>query len=105
MLHKPYPQCIDPNLLNVNEHLDSANLAYDCFAPFDDVQIATGQASFDDDDEDGHAQSRLSTWINPYHSRGLLEDPDDVFAFSDNKYVHCYALSSRDGKAFINAST
>ena len=88
MLHKPYPQCIDPNLLNVNEHLDPANLASDCCAPFDDVQIATGQASFDDDYEDGPGPSKMSTWIDPYHSRALLEDPDDVFAFSDNKYVH-----------------
>lgn len=88
MQHKPSPQCIDPNLLNVNEHLDSANLASDCFAPFDDVEIVTGQASFDDVG-DGDFRPKLTTLTNPYHSRGIVEDPDDVFAFLDNEYVHC----------------
>ena len=94
MQHKVCSRCIDPKLLNLNEHLDSARLAYDCSAPFDDVEIATGQASFDDDDGDMHPQ--MSTWINPHHSCGTVEESDDGLAGFDYKYVHRLDLSPKD---------
>lgn len=86
MQHKLYSGCIDPNLLNVNEHIDSAHFASDCFAPFDDVEIATGQASFDDDDED--LDPRSSTWIDPRHSRAIVEDLEHGLAGFNYKYIH-----------------
>lgn len=78
MQHKLYPQCNDPNPFNLNEHIVSAPLASDCFAPFDDVDIATGQAGFDDEEDLGHAE--MSTWINLHNSHELIEDPEDVLA-------------------------
>lgn len=85
MQHKLYSECIDPNLLNVNEHIDAAHFASDCFAPFDDVEIATGQASFDDDDE--YLNPRMSTWIDPRHSHGFDEYFDDGLAGFDYRSV------------------
>ena len=75
MQHKLSSQCND---FHLNEHLDSANLASAFCAPLDDVEIVTGQASFDDVDiHDG-----FSTWIDPNHSHShvLGDDLDDVFA-------------------------
>ena len=86
-MHKLYPQCIDPNLLNVNEHLDSANLASDCFEPFDDLEIATGQAGFDDG---GVFPRQISTCFHSNHSRPIPEeeDLDGFLAALDYKYVY-----------------
>ena len=76
-------RCIESNLLGLNEHLLSANFASNCSAPPDDVQIATGQASFDD----GDSPDEMSTWINSYGSHGMVEDSDDVLAVFDYRYV------------------
>ena len=103
MQHKLYSGCIDPNLLNVNQHIDSAHLASDCFAPSDDVEIATGQASFDDDD--GDIYPKTSTWIGPHHSRGIDEDLDDGSAGYDYQYVHRLHLFSDTLKPFADPST
>ena len=102
MQHKLYPQCIDPNLLNVNEHIPAAHLASDCFAPFDDVEIATGQAGFDDDDGDVHPN--MSTWINPHCSHAFVQGADDVWADFEDKYVDLSILSSLTRQTFANAS-
>ena len=77
-------QCsIESNLLELNELLVPTNFAYNCCAPPDDVEIATGQASFDD----GDVHDELSTWINnSCGSRGMLEDSDDVLADFDYRY-------------------
>ena len=83
MQYKLSPQCIDSNLCSLNEHLVSANLASDCCAPPDDVEIATGQASFDDGDID----DEMSTAIDSHPSRGMVEDLDDVFPQFDYEYV------------------
>lgn len=90
MQHKVYPQCIDPNLQDLNENIGSATLASGCFAPFDDVEIATGQAGFDD----GDVHRGISSWVNPHHFHELVEDPDDVFAKFDYEYVNRYDLLS-----------
>ncbi len=87
MQHKLSSQCSDCNLFNLNEHLDSANLASDCCAPLDDVEIATGQASFDDGFDDGDFHDELRTWIDLNPSRVLGEDSDDVLANFDYKYI------------------
>ena len=75
MQHKLSSQCSD---FNLNEHLDSANLASAFCAPLalDDVEIVTGQASFDDVD----IHDNRSTWINSNPSHAVGEDLDDVFA-------------------------
>lgn len=91
MQYKLYPQCIDPNLLNVNEHIDSAHLASNCSASFDDVEIATGQAVFDD----GDVHPKVGSWINSRHSHELAGDPEDVLEDFDYKYFHRQGLSSR----------
>lgn len=100
MQHKLDPQCIDPNLLNLNEHIPSAPLASDCFAPFDDVEIVTGQAGFDD----GDVPPKTSTWINPHHPQDPVEDPDDVLADFDYRYVHREHLRCEESRVFADAS-
>lgn len=97
MQHKVSPQCIDPNLLNPNEHMESANLAYDCSLPFDDLEIATGQASF----EDGDIHLPGSR-ITPHRSHAVLEDPDYLSAQFDYKYGHYDNPTSQDHKASAN---
>ena len=84
MQHKLSFQCIDSPLLKLNEHLVSANLASDYSAPLDDVEIATGQASF----EDGDTHDGVSSWIDSHHSHGVVEDLDDVLADFDYKYMN-----------------
>lgn len=93
MQHKLYPHCNDPNPFNLNEHIVSAPLASDCFAPFDDVDIATGQAGFDDGGDLGHPE--LSTWINPPCSHELIEDYEDVSMDFGYKYGHRLKLLYR----------
>ena len=83
MQHKLSPQCIDSNLCSLNEHLVSANLASDYCAPPDDVEIATGQASFDE----GDIHDETSTAIHSRPSRGMVEDLDDGFPQFDYEYV------------------
>ena len=77
MQHKLSSQCSENNL---KEHLDSANLASAFCAPLDDVEIVTGQASFDDVDIHDDIHDGLSTWIDSNDSYALGEDLDDVFA-------------------------
>ena len=82
--NKVSSQCsIESNLLELNEHLVPANFAYSCCAPPDDVEIATGQASFDD----GDVHDEISTWSNSCGSHGMLDDSEDVLADFDNRYV------------------
>lgn len=76
-------QCTHSSLFNLNEDFDAADLASDCCAPHDDLEIATGQASFDDGDIHYETSSR----INSHHSRGIRDDSDDVLADFDYKYV------------------
>ena len=76
-------QCIESNLLQLNEHRVPTNFASNCCAPPDDVQIATGQASFDDGDID----DAMSTWINSYGSYEIGEDSDDILADFDYRYI------------------
>ena len=77
-------QCsIESNPFKLNEHLVPTDFAYNCCAPPDDVEIATGQASFDD----GDIHDEISTWINSSGSRGMLEDSDDVLADFDYRYI------------------
>ena len=83
MQHKLSSQCIASNLLTLKEHLVSANLASNCSAPPDDVEIATGQASFDD----GDIHDGLSSWTDSQPSHGMVEDLDDVFTDFDYKYI------------------
>ena len=91
MQHKLSPQCIDSNLCSLNEHLVSTNLASDYCAPPDDVEIATGQASFDD----GDIHDEMSTAIHSRPSCGMVEDLDDGFPQFDYEYVQTlkYPLS------------
>ena len=79
MQHKLSFQCNQSNLLKLSEHLGSANFASDCCAPPDDVQIATGQASFDD----GDVYDQTSTGFDSHGSHGAMEDLDDVLADFD----------------------
>ena len=94
MQYKVSPQCIDPN---PNEHMESANLAYDCSLPFDDLEIATGQASF----EDGDIHLPGSRII-PHRSYAVQEDPDYLSAQFDHEYVCYYNPTSQDHKASAN---
>ncbi len=80
MQHK-LSQCIDFPHDKLNEHPDSAILASDCSAPLDDVEIATGQASFDN----GDFHDELTTWVDSHRPLGIIEDPDDAFADFDYK--------------------
>ena len=99
-------QCsTESNLLELNEHLVPTNFGYNCCAPPDDVEIATGQASFDDGDVHGE----MSTWINSCGSPGMLgmlEDSDDVLADFDYRYFQPLKSPFSDTSAtFINTLT
>lgn len=80
MQHKLSFQCNQSDLFKLNhEHRVSANFACDCCAPPDDVEIATGQASFDD----GDIYDQMSTAFDSHGSCGVVEDSDDVLADFD----------------------
>lgn len=100
MLHKLCPRRNDPNLLNLNKHIISAPLASDCFAPFDDVEIATGQAGFDD----GDVHPTTGSCINSHHSYGLGEDLNDVLDDFDFWYIYRKHLHSEDLRLFADVS-
>lgn len=79
MQHK-LSQCIDSPLRKLNEH-SPANLASGCSAPLDEVEIATGQASFDD----GDFHDESTSWVDSHRPREIIEDSDDAFADFDYK--------------------
>ena len=95
--NKVSSQCsIESNLLELNEHLVPPNFASNCCAPPDDVEIATGQASFDD----GDVYDETSTCIYSCGSHGTIEDSDDVLADFDYRYFQPLTSPLSDTSAF-----